>query len=411
MTGTSNSTALAYFATPGPLTDLAAHASRVRDLPDALTDLCRARRRQLSLEAGGAAVLKCGTMAPRRDAEALRLEIRRLREEVARLRADETTYREIVHRTNSIVLRWDAEGRIIFMNDFGQRLFGYTSDELVGHSVLGRIVPDTESSGRDLVAMIHDLLRHPERYLSNENENVGRDGQRLWITWRNTPIIDDEGNLIEILSTGIDTSDRKRAEDALRASEERFRQLAVRDDLTGLYNTRYLYQALDALIVASASAGTAFSIIFIDLDRFKQVVDARGHLNGSRAIQEVAATIRGCLTPPAWAVAYAGDEFVVVLPGIARAAALEKAQDIRARIGETAYLALTGRPVRLAASFGVATYPDDARDLEGLLALGDQALFSVKRSGRDGIAAAGPRDADAPASSAPPVRGSAHSRT
>jgi diguanylate cyclase (GGDEF)-like protein len=106
----------------------------------------------------------------------------------------------------------------------------------------------------------------------------------------------------------------------------------------------------------------------------------------------VAATIRSCLEPPAWAVAYAGDEFVVVLPGLARAAALEKAHEIQTCIRETHYLGTTGRTVRLAASFGVATYPDDARDLESLLALGDQALFSVKEHGRDGIAAAGVQD-------------------
>ena len=326
-------------------------------------------------------------MPPRRSDET-RLEIRRLRRELARLRGAERVYREIVDRTNAIVLRWDPEGRILFMNEFGQRLFGYTQQELVGRSVLELIVPNTESSGRDLVAMIHDLLRHPERYVSNENENVARDGKRLWITWRNTPIVDAQGALVEILSTGIDTTDRKRAEDALRANEERFRELAVHDDLTGLYNTRYLYQALEALLTSSASTGAAFSILFIDLDRFKRVVDSRGHLNGSRAIQEVAATLRGCLEIPAWAVAYAGDEFVVVLPGLGRAAALERARLIQAGIRETAYLGATGRTVRLAASVGVATYPDDARDLESLLALGDRALFSAKDGGRDGVAAA-----------------------
>jgi diguanylate cyclase (GGDEF)-like protein/PAS domain S-box-containing protein len=306
----------------------------------------------------------------------------------ARLRSADLTYRQIVDRTNAIVLRWDPDGRIIFMNDFGQRLFGYTQEELAGRSVLELIVPDRESSGRDLVAMIQDLLRHPERYESNENENVARDGRRLWITWRNTPIVDASGELVEILSTGIDTSDRKHAEDALRANEERFRELAVRDDLTGLYNTRYLYQALEQLIASSAATGAVFSILFIDLDRFKRVVDSRGHLNGSRVIQEVAATIRGCLEAPAWAVAYAGDEFVVVLPGLGRAAAVEKANEIQTRIRTTQYLGTMPRPVRLTASFGVASHPDDAGNLETLLALGDQALFSAKDRGRDRVAAA-----------------------
>jgi len=327
-------------------------------------------------------------MAPHRDPAALRAEVRRLRREIARLRAAEASYRTIVDRTNSIVLRWDPEGRVLFLNDFGLRLFGYALDEVVGRSVLGLIVPDTESSGRDLVAMIQDLLHHPERYLSNENENMRRDGERVWITWRNTPIADAEGRLTEIVSTGIDTTDRKRADDALRASEERFRELALRDNLTGLYNTRHLYQALDALIGEAARTGATFSVLFIDLDHFKRVVDARGHLNGSRAIQEVAATIRDCLESPAWAVAYAGDEFIVVLPDRGREAALAIAQTIKTKMAETAYLAGTGRVVRLAASFGIATYPDDARDLEGLLALGDEALFSVKRTGRGGIASA-----------------------
>jgi diguanylate cyclase (GGDEF)-like protein len=237
--------------------------------------------------------------------------------------------------------------------------------------------------------MIHDLLRATGAVrLEREREHAPR--RHAWITWRNTPITDAEGRLIEIVSTGIGTTDRKRADDAVPRERGASAELA-RDNLTGLPTRATSYQALEALIAASAGTGATFAVLFIDLDHFKRVVDARGHLNGSRAIQEVAATIRDTLEPPSWAVAYAGDEFVVVLPGSGREAALSKAEAIKAKMAETPYLVGTGRPVRLAASFGIATYPDDAQDLEGLLALGDQALFSVKRAGRGGIAAAGVR--------------------
>jgi diguanylate cyclase (GGDEF)-like protein/PAS domain S-box-containing protein len=316
-------------------------------------------------------------------------ELADLRREVAALRqsgaspliaADAASYRDLVQSMNSIVLRWDPEGRILFLNDYGQRFFGYTDSEIIGRSVVGLIVPQTETSGRDLAHMIEDLLHHPENYVSNENENMRKDGARVWVTWRNHPRFDDAGRLVEILSTGIDTSERKRAEEDLR-------HLSTHDNLTGLFNTRYLYGALERLIAAYSVDGGCFSLVFIDIDDFKQVVDTHGHLNGSRIIQEVGATIQAAIDEPGFGVAYAGDEFVVVLPGFGKGEALAKAEDIRSRLAAATYLLAWGREVRLSASLGVATFPDDARNLESLMGLADQALFGVKRRGKNAVAA------------------------
>jgi diguanylate cyclase (GGDEF)-like protein len=177
----------------------------------------------------------------------------------------------------------------------------------------------------------------------------------------------------------------KLVQKALRKSEQKFRKQAIHDNLTGLYNTRYLYRALAELIKKSASRGLVFSLVFMDIDNFKQVVDTHGHLNASKALQEIAATIKTTLRPPAYGVAYGGDEFVLVLPGFDKQQALDMAETIRKRIKETIYLQKAGLKVCISSSLGVSTFPDDADTLTELLALADQAMFSVKERGKDSV--------------------------
>jgi diguanylate cyclase (GGDEF)-like protein len=210
-------------------------------------------------------------------------------------------------------------------------------------------------------------------------------GNRRIVFTRALAISGYEDTLSRIVISLVDITERKEAEEALRASEQRYRDLAIRDNLTGLYNTRYLYRSLGEHLGACERSGGCLSVIFMDLDRFKHVVDSYGHLNGSRAVQEVAATIQASLEKPAYAVAYAGDEFIVVLPGFGQSEARAKAEEIRSSILETVYLRDHGFAVRLKASFGIATFPDHASDMTGLLAAADKALFGVKEKGRDAV--------------------------
>ncbi|MGE5255249.1 MAG: diguanylate cyclase [Hyphomicrobiales bacterium] len=194
-----------------------------------------------------------------------------------------------------------------------------------------------------------------------------------------------EDTLARIVISLVDISERKRAEEALRISERKFREQALRDNLTGLFNRRYLYQSLSEWIETCKTNQSPLSLIFMDLDNFKQVVDAYGHLNGSRAIQEVAATIRDSIRDPAYAVAYAGDEFVVVLPGSNQSQAMETALLIRSNMTRTIYLRDIGLDVKLNASFGIGTFPDQATDVTGLLAAADRVLFAIKESGKNAV--------------------------
>ncbi len=157
------------------------------------------------------------------------------------------------------------------------------------------------------------------------------------------------------------------------------------ENLTGLYNTRFLYQRLDALILESESTDKPFSLIFMDLDDFKKVVDTHGHLNGSQAIREVGQTIKATIVEPCFGVAYGGDEFVIVLPGFNKDEARQKADTIRNQMKQTRYLTEKGLAVHLSASFGLATFPGDTDNRTGLLALADKAMFRVKQGGKDAV--------------------------
>ncbi len=137
------------------------------------------------------------------------------------LRESERRYRELVTNANSVILRMDSEGRITFFNEFAQQLFGYTEEEVLGRNVVGTIVPETDSAGRDLRSMILDIARHPSLYAQNENENMRRDGNRVWISWTNTPVFTPQGDVCEILCIGNDITARKQAEDTLRERERR----------------------------------------------------------------------------------------------------------------------------------------------------------------------------------------------
>jgi len=185
-----------------------------------------------------------------------------------------------------------------------------------------------------------------------------------------------------------DDTARREAEESLRESRETYRNLAIHDDLTGLYNTRYMYRNLETLFAECKRDDLPFALIFMDIDHFKKVVDTYGHLNGSQAIHEVAQTILKCIEKPAYGVSYGGDEFVIVLPGFDKNKALAKAEEIRKCMGGTIYLESKNLRVQLSASLGVASYPEDATDMEGLLALADKTLFYVKSRGKNSVAGA-----------------------
>src|SRR5918999_1786028 len=167
----------------------------------------------------------------------------------------------------------------------------------------------------------------------------------------------------------------------LRRSEA----LSVTDDLTQLYNSRYLNQVLRREAKRASRSGRPLSLLFIDLDGFKAVNDVHGHLAGSRALVEAAAVIRGSARETDVAARFGGDEFSIVLPDTGSEGAVAVADRVRERIAAHPFLAGNGLNLRLTASVGVATLPDVAGSADELVRAADVAMYRIKEAGKNGV--------------------------
>jgi diguanylate cyclase (GGDEF)-like protein len=166
--------------------------------------------------------------------------------------------------------------------------------------------------------------------------------------------------------------------------------LSVTDDLTRLYNSRYLNLVLRREAKRASRSGRPLSLLFIDLDGFKTVNTRYGHLSGSQALVEAAAIIRGSARETDVVARFGGDEFSVILPDTGREGAVSVAERVRDRLRAFRFLAGDGLSLHLTASIGVATLPDAAGSAEELIRAADQAMYRVKDAGKDGIHIAEP---------------------
>jgi diguanylate cyclase (GGDEF)-like protein len=178
----------------------------------------------------------------------------------------------------------------------------------------------------------------------------------------------------------------------------RNRELARRDDLTGLYNDRFLHHRLTEEIARAERDGTAVALLFLDLDSFKAVNDTHGHLAGSRTLREIGHIIAATLPPGAVSARYGGDEFVMILPGADSESAYAVAEALRHSIEVTALLAnthdlnMSAAGIHMTASIGVATYQEHVgpfgaieRRQNALLRLADAAMYAAKAAGKNRV--------------------------
>ena len=173
---------------------------------------------------------------------------------------------------------------------------------------------------------------------------------------------------------------------------DRLEEMGITDEYTGLRNARYLHQVLDELTGNELTRQDLFAVVFVDVDNFKGVVDRHGHLLGSQVLKEIGETIATCLGERDVLVKYGGDEYVMILPGRNKKAAIDLTQKILQALRASTYLKSEPDPVRVTASFGIAVYPEDARTKKDLLLLADHCMYNVKRASKNGVGVMGPKE-------------------
>ncbi|MBF0161942.1 MAG: EAL domain-containing protein [Magnetococcales bacterium] len=276
----------------------------------------------------------------------------------------------------ALVVVLDPEGQVMLFNQACQRLSGYGEGELLGRSVVELLVPPTE---REAMQPLWQQLLHEQTpnlpAIPYEGHWQAKNGELFLISWSYNVIHHKDGTLRSIIATGVDIT-------AQRRTEKMLQHVAGHDVLTGLPN-RALFQVRlsEHLSMAKRSRGEVV-LLFLDLDRFKQVNDTLGHKAGDELLREATRRILSCVRPYDLVARLGGDEFTIILPQlthlyyvefIARRILEELAKPFQLEAGEA----------NVSGSIGITLFPRDATEMETLLKHADTAMYSAKSAGRN----------------------------
>jgi diguanylate cyclase (GGDEF)-like protein/PAS domain S-box-containing protein len=290
---------------------------------------------------------------------------RRRAEEAIRLHAT------VFEALNEGVLITDAQERILAVNPAFTRITGYGAQEAIGQT------PRLLSSGHQSPAFYEELWQALESrgYWEGELEDRRKNGE-IYPVWMSISAVrDSEGQVAQYISVFSDISERKEA-------ERQIQYQASYDALTGLPNRHLFLDRVTHALHAAERERTAFGLLFIDLDRFKEVNDTLGHLYGDELLKQVSERLRQCVREADTISRFGGDEFVVLLEDVGGA---ENSAVVANKILKTVAqpLVVADREITVGASIGITHYPEDAGDAVTLLRNADMAMYRAKEAGRN----------------------------
>ena len=294
------------------------------------------------------------------------------------LRESEARFRSVVNQPMVGISIVD-NGRFAFANAKHEEIFGYSVEELAGLGPLDLAAEEDKPK----------VAEHLRRRLSREAKTVDytfrgrrKDGADVDVEIHSSAM--DLGEKRLFVSVVLDVSDRMRAERETQALYDLLREQSNRDALTGLFNRRYLDASLEREVVLAIRGGHCLSVVMGDIDHFKTVNDRHGHLAGDTVLSAFAAQMTKLCRITDLACRYGGEEFVLVMPGMAAAKAGERAELLRAAI-EAMPVKHGDAVITVTASFGVASFPECGKTRGDLVTAADKALYAAKRGGRNQV--------------------------
>jgi diguanylate cyclase (GGDEF)-like protein/PAS domain S-box-containing protein len=274
-----------------------------------------------------------------------------------------------------MIMVLDNRKNVKLINRRGCEIIGYPSNEIIGKNWVENFLPERL---RREMENIGDILLEQKKFEISTFENpiITKSGEERLMLWNNTPLFDADGNNIGILTSGEDITER-------RTAEGRIQYLANYDELTGLPNRSKLDNRIQYLLSLAKRNEMPITVMFLDLDHFKDINDTLGHSVGDTLLIEASKRLQSILREEDTVARFGGDEFIVLLPNIEMDGATQVAQKLQTIFQKP--FQINEHELSISTSIGIALYPNDGSDFETLYKNADTAMYRAKQEGRNGF--------------------------